>query len=225
MEAYSFNQYQKIFENKKANKKEVVIMFTDVVGSSDLWKNDDKEMMLAIDEHFKRINKIVNKNGGDVLKGIGDAFMCEFKDMLSAVKAAQGLLTDLRDNPIKIKKKDLNIRIGISMGDAYLAKHNIQGVSLKDYYGNVINTASRMEGEVAEDGGFAFSYTKDVNIDDVEEYLEDVCDVSIIDYVERGDQKIRRSTRLLTDYHMYFVRSLDKLKGIKPVRVYKCNLK
>lgn len=220
----TFTDYQ-IFESKKYDKKDSAILFTDMVGSSEFWKNHKVSMMNALDKHFKETEKIVKKYNGTIIKTIGDAFMCKFDTLLDSVKAAYDILTDLKENPIKVDKKKIELRIGVSYGEVYEKIHNIQGFNLKDYYGNVVNTASRLESKVSNKGEFTFTSTKQINIDDVEEFLEDKCKIRIIDFKNKDDGKINRSTRLLTDYHKYFVESIQNLKGVDAVRVYNCKIK
>jgi hypothetical protein len=222
---YKFSEYDKIFEAKDYKKKDISILFTDIVGSSDLWKNHKLSMMRGLDEHFKNVKKIVNKNNGIILKTIGDAFMCEFENLLDSIKTSYEILKDLEENPIKVSNKKIELRIGIAFGQAYETKHNIQGADLKDYYGNVVNTSSRLESKVSEKGEFTFASTKKINMDEIEEYLKDKCKVKIIDFKNKDDGEIKRSTRLLTDYHKYFVESVEKLKGIDEIRVYNCKIK
>jgi Adenylate and Guanylate cyclase catalytic domain len=219
-----FDNY--IFENVNLKQEKVALLFTDIVGSSKLWNVSEKKMFNALDEHYIRIKKIVNKNKGEIVKSIGDAFMLSFKDIKDAINTSIEIQEDLKENPIKILKETLKIRIGFSFGEVYIKNLEIQGKKMKDYYGNVVNTASRMESVVSEEENFAFSIIG--KIDDkkeIEEILEDKCNIEVIEYKEKCSTKIIRSERLLTDEQRYKCKPLSQLKGVKEVITYKCKIK
>ena len=59
-------------------------------------------------------------------------------------------------------------------------------------------------------------------------YLEDNdINIEVIEYDNKCDKnkERKRSARLLTDLQINSCKDPDELKGIKPLRVYKCNMK
>jgi hypothetical protein len=220
----NFIEY-KIFENADFSKIETTILFTDIVGSSELWKNDEKIMMKMIDEHYNIIYDYSNKHNGFIVKTIGDAFMIKFDDIVDSIKFSIDFQKENIKNPLKIKDKDLRIRIGFSSGKVYEKENKIQNKNLLDYFGNVVNTASRMESKVSENDGFAFSFFNKINIDEIEKYLNKNCNIEIINFTNSKDDFKNRSGRLLTDTHRYINKSIDELSGISDVIVYNCKLK
>ena len=60
------------------------ILFTDIVGSSNLWRKDSKNMKRMLFNHFNLIDKLSKQNDGFIVKTIGDAFMLFFKNTASS---------------------------------------------------------------------------------------------------------------------------------------------
>jgi class 3 adenylate cyclase len=202
-----FNEHINESNKKKYGMdiEEQTILFTDIKGSSELWNKKEEEMFIALDLHEKQIVKFSEKYNGIILKSIGDAFMLSFKKLQYAIEFSITLQKDLKENPIKIGSKNLELRIG-----------NM----IVDYFGNVVNTASRMESKVSDVGGVAFAY--DGKIDKLK---LDGYDVDVIDFKEDCRvNKRKRSERLLTDAHNYMCKNVDELKGVDEITAYKIKL-
>lgn len=224
--------YQHINENisKKFNLKlkNKTILFTDIKGSSDLWKTSEEEMFEKLIEHEKQIEKYSDKFNGEILKSIGDSFMISFENLLDSLKFSIELQTEINKKPLKIKNKKIFIRIGICYGEVFEYESKRQGKILIDYFGNIVNTAARMESAVSDEKGFAFSYFGKIeNKKEIDSLIEKNCTTEIIDFKEKcnKDTSRKRSERLLSDSHKYMCESLSKLKGVNEVIVYKCKLK
>ena len=136
-------------ENAQANAESGApsIMFTDVVGSSKLWSDDPQEMKIQLDKHFTLMNNIAKQHNGFVVKTIGDAFMIYFGkgkgSLQNAINCAKKILLS----------ENLPLRVGICQGNMEEKSYNIQNANLRDFFGNAVNTASRMESKVAGEGG------------------------------------------------------------------------
>jgi hypothetical protein len=217
----------------KLEEKDQVILFTDVKSSSKLWKLHETGMFAALEEHETRMEKFVDKWDGEIIKTIGDSYMLGFdgkNSLLRSVQAAYEIQKDITDNPIKIKNEALSIRLGIHRGSLYKKKVKIQGKMLMDYFGNTVNTASRMESVVSDPGSIAFSYSIDLpKAEEVElkEWIEDMkLDMQIFDYQHQCySGKRNRSGRLLSELQLHTCEPLDDLKGVAKVTAYKLNLK
>lgn len=140
------------------------VMFTDVVGSSRMWTDDTLVMKDRIDAHFELINKVVIKFNGFVVKTIGDAFMIYFKPSTDSLELAIECGLSI------LKLETLPLRIGICQGDMQEKIYTLQNARLKDYFGNVVNVASRMESKVADPEGIAFSSTIPVSSSIIKKY-------------------------------------------------------
>lgn len=213
---------QKLILESKKDVINGVIMFTDIVGSSDLWTNEPKKMESDLDVHFKLIEELCNEYNGLVVKTIGDAFMLKFDDLLDAAKLAKTLIE---------KEKELDLRIGICQGEMFEKEQKIQGCDVLDFFGNTVNTASRMESKVSPENGFAFTYN---NITDTES--EEILDLLKDDKVEKikfsnscndgteDDKSRKRSARLLTDLHIQKCKDIEELKGVDELITYKITI-
>jgi len=201
------------------------ILFTDIKSSSELWKSSESEMFKNLNKLETQVSTITDKYNGMILKSIGDSFMISFDKLIDAINFS---IDFQNESPLKVKGKEIVNRIGICSGKVYELETERQGKKLKDYFGNVVNTASRMESKVSDVSGFAFAYIGKIDDkDDIDALLEEKCKVSVIDYKEKcsvADDKRIRSGRLLLDSHKHLCEHLSELKGVDEVTAYKCNL-
>lgn len=134
------------------------IIFTDVVSSSKLWSDDPNTMKQQLDKHFNIIDAISKKWGGFVVKTIGDAFMIHFNGDKSLLKAINCSIEI-------IQKESLNLRVGVCCGPMELKNYTLQNAKLKDFFGNSVNVASRMESKIAQPGGVAITWLSKIKQD------------------------------------------------------------
>lgn len=201
------------------------ILFTDIVGSSTSWAKNPIAMKKSIDSHFQTVLKLSKVYDGLIVKNIGDAFMLFFKGKNSLEKAISFSIE-------LIKKEHLQLRIGICEGPVEIKKYNLQNCLLSDFFGNTVNTASRMESKVAEPGSIAFSIiaSSDKHQTDVDKLLEKVSHFHTINYVKLKDMNkckinlnsfLKRSGRMLSANHILTrCDHVDKLKGVNPIQTY-----
>jgi class 3 adenylate cyclase len=134
------------------------MVFTDVVGSSKQWSEDPVSMALQLEEHHELIDSLAKKHKGWIVKTIGDAFMVYFEpsntSLINALKFSKEAIE---------KETKYSIRVGVCSGNMNNKTYSIQNVQLKDFFGNAVNTASRMESKVAAPNGIAFTSTKPIS--------------------------------------------------------------
>lgn len=216
-------KFTNILNEKMEIKKGTIkmsILFTDIIDSSIKWKDNKDDMMIALEEQSIRFDKLTKKHKGEIIKSIGDAYMVTFKNIENSIQFAIELQNDLKDNPIKVKNKNIEIRIGICYGEVHESTIELQGYKMVDYMGNVVNSAARIEGKVCKPGNIVFSsFDENVNIKDL---LKDY-NVDIIRFKNDGDEA-KRSSRLLTDVQRYYYKDIKELKGIEEIEVYQINL-
>lgn len=224
----SYPIWESLSSIQDLEERNQVILFTDVVSSSKLWKIHERGMFDALEEHERRVERLIGKYRGDIIKTIGDSYMLGFYgkgDLLNSIKFAYDLQSDLKNNPIKIKGRNLRIRLGIHKGPLYKKPVNIQGKKLMDYFGNTVNTASRMESTVSDAGEISFSWSDEIDKseeENIKEWIESKnLSLNIVDYQHRCySGKRKRSGRLLSELQFHSCEPLSKLKGVGKVTSY-----
>jgi class 3 adenylate cyclase len=134
------------------------MVFTDVVGSSKQWSEDPIKMAEQLEQHHILIDSLAKKHRGWIVKTIGDAFMVYFepsdKSLYNALNFAKEAIE---------KETKYSIRVGVCTGNMNNKTYTLQNVKLKDFFGNAVNTASRMESKVAAPDGIAFTSVKPIS--------------------------------------------------------------
>ena len=89
---------------------------------------------------------------------------------------------------IIVNEKKYNLRVGVCQGQMQEKTYRIQKVDLRDFYGNAVNVASRMESKIATEGHIAFSSTKQITENTLSRYkkLGELYEVNIKQYDLRG---------------------------------------
>jgi class 3 adenylate cyclase len=138
-------------------RKKVTVLFTDIRGFTPLAENMLPEDVVALlNRHFSSMLPIINKNGGVLDKFMGDAMMVTFGtpfpkdgDALRAVKTGL-MMREMRRrlNEERIKEGKAPIRMGIGINTGYVVAGNIGSEDRMEYtvFGDVVNTAARVEG-------------------------------------------------------------------------------
>jgi len=146
-------------------KKKVSILFCDIRGFTTLTEKEPVETIVGLlNEYFSAMSEVIFANKGTLDKFIGDAIMAiygapiELKDgAYQAVKTA----LEMREKLVKLnekwkseKKPQIQVGYGINTGEAIVG--NIGSERRMEYtaIGDMVNTASRVEGET--EGGQIF---------------------------------------------------------------------
>jgi class 3 adenylate cyclase len=162
--------------NDKSSNIMPAMVFTDVVGSSKLWSDDPITMSQQLENHHILIDTLAKKNKGWIVKTIGDAFMVYFEP------SDKSLFNALRFSKEAIQQETkYSIRVGVCSGNMENKTYNIQNFNLKDFFGNAVNTSSRMESKVAEPNGIAFTSVKPLSknvIANIQQQIGEVTTVS-----------------------------------------------
>lgn len=217
----NINESINIKENKTINK---TVLFTDMVESSKAWKNHTDKMIDAIELQSRVIDKYCKKHKGLICKTIGDAYMLVFDDPLDSIKCAIEIQENLKADPIKISKsQNVILRIGICYGPVYESKVDVQNIKLIDYFGNTVNTASRIESKVCDPGNIAFGLaSSDIDEIDLKPVLDDR-KVELISFTNKGDE-VKRSNRILNEIHRHVYKNIKELKGVENIEVFKITI-
>ena len=130
----------------KSNRRLAAVMFTDIVGFSNIMSADENMALSILDDKVKLLKPILKNHDGDLIKNIGDGTLSCFESAVNAVKCAQRLIDSIDD------AYSFKIRVGIHLGEVVYRD--------KDVFGDGVNIASRLE-NLAEPGSILIS--KDVN--------------------------------------------------------------
>ncbi len=128
----------------------VSVLFTDFVGFTSISERlSPKELVKEIHQCFTAFDEIIERNGLEKIKTIGDAYLAvcgmpmEDKDHAKkAVKAAIEIMDFINKRMVEGGK--FNIRIGINSGPLVAGIVGVKKFAY-DIWGDTVNTAARME--------------------------------------------------------------------------------
>jgi class 3 adenylate cyclase/tetratricopeptide (TPR) repeat protein len=143
-------------------RKVVTVLFSDLVGFTAASEGADPEDVRArVRPYHSRLREEIEGYGGTVEKFIGDAVMAVFgapvaheDDAERAVRAGLRILEAIEELNEAGPGLDLSVRIGINTGEAVVALGARPELGEGMVTGDVVNTASRLQG-VAPVGGIA----------------------------------------------------------------------
>src|SRR5262245_28694650 len=127
-------------------RTEVIILFSDIVGSTSYFEREgDEEGLAMVQHHNDVLFPVIQGEGGRVVKTIGHAIMACFKDPVSAVRAAIGMQRALEEDRARTEFEDdhIHIRVALHMGPG-IEKDN-------DVYGDVVNAAAKVQQQAQPD--------------------------------------------------------------------------
>lgn len=117
--------------------RQATLLFTDLKGSTALYADrGDAPSYAAVRAHFAFLSERIERNGGGVVKTIGDAVMASFSDPADAFAAAFEIQ---RDAPGALG--GLVVKAGIHSGPALAVSEN----GVVDYFGHTVNVAARVQ--------------------------------------------------------------------------------
>lgn len=107
----------------------MTVVFTDLEGFTTFTARHGDEAALALlRDHHRVAGPLVRREGGHIVKHIGDGLLCTFSDPQGGLRAAVALL-DAAPEPLRL-------RAGVHLGEAM--------VSVDDVIGHVVNVAARV---------------------------------------------------------------------------------
>jgi serine/threonine protein kinase/class 3 adenylate cyclase len=123
-----------------AQRKELVVMFTDIVDFTAYCDAHGEEASLAlVNRHEDLVCPIVQGHGGTFVKTIGDAIMAWFEQPEAAALAGQEIMRRVGEtNEGKSSEEQMHLRAAFNRGPVMM-KNN-------DLFGDTVNLASRIMG-------------------------------------------------------------------------------
>jgi predicted ATPase/class 3 adenylate cyclase len=148
----------------REERKVVSVLFCDLVGFTAASEHADPEDVRArLRPYHAQLQQVIESHGGTVEKFVGDAVMAVFgapiaheDDAERAVRAGLRILEGIEELNARDEKLQLQVRVGINTGEAVVAlgAHPERGEGFVT--GDVVNTASRLQG-IAPINGVAVS--------------------------------------------------------------------
>ncbi len=121
---------------------QVAIMFTDLQGSTKLYDDlGDATAYRLVREHFAFLSERVQRHNGCIVKTVGDAIMAAFYDPADAVRSALSIQDEVTSFNRGRADGGIVLKLGLHLGSCIAV--TVGG--LLDYFGSVVNTASRLE--------------------------------------------------------------------------------
>jgi len=141
--------FRELFRNEVVSTTEgiavrdITILFTDLKGSTALYDRiDDLQAFNLVRQHFDSLGKVILANNGAIVKTIGDAIMASFLSPLDAIRAGLGMLDEIEQFSRNLARRELVLKIGIHRGATIAVTLNER----LDYFGQMVNVASRIQG-------------------------------------------------------------------------------
>src|SRR5437588_11337523 len=120
-------------------RRAVTVMFTDIKGSTEYFENfGDIAGLAMVHECSDLLRTVIEQQGGRVIKTIGDGVMALFDGCDESVQSAVAIQRRWKErNALRKKEEEMLVRIGLHYG--------LGIVKCDDVFGDVVNTASRVE--------------------------------------------------------------------------------
>jgi len=121
--------------------KSLAMVFSDLQASTALYERvGDIRALELVRAHFEKLNDVVRRHHGAVVKTIGDAVMAAFGEPEAALAAAAGMNRAVKK--IDADGEMLNLKVGVHAGSCIAIQTNHQ----IDYFGSAVNVAARVQG-------------------------------------------------------------------------------
>jgi class 3 adenylate cyclase len=106
------------------NRVLATVLFTDIVGSTDLAAQlGDHRWQALLADHHRAVRQQLARHGGQEVKTTGDGFLATFDGPARAIRCAIGIRDAMRD-------LDLEIRAGLHTGEIELQGDDIAGLAV-----------------------------------------------------------------------------------------------
>jgi class 3 adenylate cyclase len=133
---------------QRDSSRDISILFTDIVGFSDLMISWPMEVVVAsLDGYFERLGRCIYQYGGQVDKFIGDGMMAVFQspdDAVNAARAIQGEVAHFNSQQTMCSRCSFPTRIVVDTGPVVRTALGLRRDRDRTVMGPVVNTASHL---------------------------------------------------------------------------------
>jgi adenylate cyclase len=148
---------------KGFERRKVTILFSDMVGFTDLSDSlDPEELSDVLDEYLREMSAVLVTHGGTLDNYIGDGVMAVFgaperaeerDQALSAVRAAIAMRDRARELAARVRERgipaDFGIRVGVNAGHCTVGVFGSDVLRAYKVVGFAVNVAARLQTEAA----------------------------------------------------------------------------
>lgn len=152
------NETSTRFSEREGERRQVAVLFADLVGYTALSKSlDTEETHALLGRFFGCVDRLVDEHGGHVDKHMGDCVMAVFGAPVSrgndAERAVRAALAIRNAMPALSAELEKNIRIHIGVAGGQVMASGIGSASHREYTvtGDTVNFASRLTDAAAPD--------------------------------------------------------------------------
>jgi len=121
-------------------RKLAAIMFTDIVGYTAQMSKDEAVAISLLNKQESILKPLILEHNGTYVKSTGDGTLSHFNSAVDAATCAKRFQESIYDD------KDLNVRVGVHLGDTIFERGDIRG--------DGVNIASRLESMAVAGGVF-----------------------------------------------------------------------
>jgi class 3 adenylate cyclase/tetratricopeptide (TPR) repeat protein len=129
-----------MLSTNNTTRKLAAIMFTDIAGYTEQMAKDEAVAISLLNKKESVLKPLIAKHNGTYVKSTGDGSLSHFNSAVDAAMCAKRLQESIYDD------KDLNVRVGVHLGDTIFEKGDIRG--------DGVNIAARLESMAVEGGVF-----------------------------------------------------------------------
>ena len=113
------------------------VMFTDIVGSTDMTQRlGDEQAMEMLQLHDRIVREALDVHSGREVKHTGDGIMASFVSAAAAIRCGMQLQNELRDYSASHPEQPLQVRVGVAAGEP-VEHHN-------DLFGSTVQLSARL---------------------------------------------------------------------------------
>jgi predicted ATPase/class 3 adenylate cyclase len=174
----------------------VTFLFTDIEGSTRLWREDPEAMRPALERHDAIVRELVDAHGGYVVKTTGDGVHAAFSTASAAVDAAVAAQLALAREEWPLPGP-LRVRMGVHSGPADLRDG--------DYYGTTVNRAARL---------MSIAHGGQIVVSSVTQALLAEGSVDLLDLGEHSLRDLGRAERVYQVQHPNLEREFPPLMSL-----------
>ncbi len=117
------------------------MLFSDLSGATSFYERlGDARAFALVEDHFRRVTRVIAAHDGAVVKTMGDAVMATFASPDRALAAAMQMVDDTRH---ALEAHEMALKVGVHSGPCLIVRANDR----LDFFGTTVNMASRLQAE------------------------------------------------------------------------------